>query len=112
MLPERRDPDPWRPALAFVLPIAASVISAVIGIYAGWACTSGEEVPRSLEADLCEGYAGGGSTWWLLVLFPVGAYAASQLIPTFRRRPLIVAVPVSLLGVAFWIATAVMVIDV
>ena len=60
MLPERHERDPWLPALAIVLPVAASVISAVIGIYAGWACTSGEEVPRSLEADLCAGMQGAG----------------------------------------------------
>jgi hypothetical protein len=112
MLPERREPDPWTPALAFVLVLAASAISAFIGMYAGWACSSGEESPGSLDADLCEGYAGGGSAWWLAVLWPAVAFGASQIIPTFRRHPLAVAFPIAVLGVAFWLLTAVLVIDV
>jgi hypothetical protein len=112
MLPERREPDPWKPALALVLVIAASVISAIIAIYAGWACTSGEESPGSLDDDLCEGYAGGGSAWWLAVLAPVLAFGVSQIIPTFRRHSLAIASALSILGVALWIVTAVLVIDV
>jgi hypothetical protein len=115
MLPERRERDPWLPALALVLVVAASVVSAFISMYAGWACSSGDEAPGSLEADLCDGLYDGvdaSSAWWVAVLWPVVAFGASQFIPMFRRRPLVVAVPVAILVVAFWVATAVVVIDV
>ena len=115
MLPERRERDPWLPALALVPVIAASVVSAFISLYAGWACSSGEEATGSLEADLCDGLYDGASAsggWWVAVFWPVVAFGLSQFLPTFRRRPLVIATPLAILVVAFWITTAVVVIDV
>ena len=99
---------------AVLLVVAAVVISAVVGQYTAWGCTSGEEVSGSLEADLCDGYAGSfrGFEWWVAVLWPGVAFGVSQLIPALRRRSSLVAAYLAVLGVAFWIATALLVIDV
>jgi hypothetical protein len=103
-------------APAAVVVIGGVVISAFIAQYSAWACTSGEEAFRSLESDLCDGYAGtfGGLGWWLAVLWPAVVFGLSQLVPALRLgiRPFLVAVPVAVLGVAFWIATAAVVLDV
>lgn len=100
-------------ALAAGLVVAAVAFTTIVARLAGWACTSGEEARGSLEADLCEGYVGSpGFSWWLAVLWPAIAFAVSQLMPPFRRRPVLVAGCLSVLGVAFWLATAALVIDV
>jgi hypothetical protein len=106
----RSTPVRWLPV---VLVLAAVFISTVIGQYTAWACVSGEEARGSLEADLCDGYAGSfrGLEWWVAVLWPAVAFGASQLIPALRRRSIVVAACLAALGVTFWIATAVVVID-
>ena len=100
-------------AAAVALVIATVGFSVIVGRLVVWACTSGEEARGSLEADLCDGYAGSlGFTWWLAVLWPAIAFGVSQLIPALRLRPLLVGVCVSVLGVTFWVATAALVVDV
>jgi len=93
--------------------IAGFAISVWVAGFARWACSSGYEIPWSFEADVCDAYAGSfGFTWWLAVIWPGIAFGASQLVPVFRRRPLLVAVPAAGLGVAFWLVTAAVVFDV
>ncbi len=100
-------------AAALVVVIAVVAFSLLVGRLVGWACSSGEEAPGSFEADLCDGYAGSlGFTWWLAVLWPAIAFGASQIVPIFRRRPLLAAATIAVVAMAFWITTAVLVVDV
>ena len=114
--PERRveSDREWTFGVALGLLIAASVVPMFIAGFAAFACSSGEEIPWSLEADLCDGYAGSyyrGFTWWLAVLWPFAAFVTSQFVPALRRHRLVVATSLAILGMAFWIATAAVVID-
>jgi len=80
-----------RIGVAFVF--GAIVASWWIAFYAGWACSSGEEIPGSLEDDLCESVARG--TWrWLAIVWPAIVFGLSQLVPRLRAY----AVPIALVS--------------
>jgi hypothetical protein len=96
-----------------VVVVVAVALSTIVGGLGRWACSSGDEAPGSLEADLCDGYVGSfGFSWWLAALWPVFAFGASQVVPALRLRPLAVAMSIAVLAAAFWITTALIVVDV
>ena len=105
-------PGERRFVAATALLVAAVTVSTMIAQLAGFACSSGQEPYGSLEADLCDRYAGELSfTWWMTVLWPIVAFAAAMAIPGLRRRALLVSVCLSVVALGFWIGTALVVID-
>jgi hypothetical protein len=93
--------------------IIATAISFWSAVFAGWACSSGEEFPGSFEDDVC-GSVGRGYTasWWLAVLWPAIVFGVSLAVPPLRAHAVPWGIGVGLLAVAFWVVVGAIVIDV
>jgi hypothetical protein len=58
--------------------------------------------PGTSRESVCSAVTDDAFSWWLAVLWPVVAYAASWLIPTLRRYAASVGFVVGVLAVGFW----------
>jgi hypothetical protein len=52
--------------------------------------------------DACKTIQQSALSWWISTLWPVVLFAASQLLPWFRRHVVRTAIVVAILGAAFW----------